>query len=330
MSEKAIVFQARNEVRLIEVDVPLPMHDEVQVRTIKSMISAGTERWILSDRFSRAGTPFPCIPGYQRVGVVEKVGKDVRDINIGDRVIATSGMSVPGIASNWGAHLSLGNTKSGEIYRIPDNVGDEDASGIVVVQVGYNAASRLLMKEKDWVVIYGDGIIGQCASQAARARGARTILVGRRTERLAIGGKHSADFVVNAAEGSVAKRVQEITKTAFVTGVLDTVQNEEAGQSYMPLLEPGYGQIVYCGHSTDRAWVDMALLQAHGFTCHFVSDWTRTRIEATLSLMNEGAIRLAPLITHRGNCEEAPLLYQMLIDNKEPFLGMTIDWSVKA
>jgi len=330
MKEQAIVFYARNDVRLSEIQVQDPEEDEVQVRTTASMISTGTERWILSDRFSRSGTPYPCVPGYQRTGIVEKIGRNVRQVQVGERVIATSGMSVAGTTAYWGGHLSLGNTKCGEIYRVPEYVGDDEAAGVVVAQVGCNAASRLDIRQGDWVVVYGDGLIGQCASQAARARGARTILVGRRAERLRIGGASSADFVVNASEGFVVERVREITGSALITAVLDTLQNEEVQKSYLPLLETGKGQIVYCGHSTDKAWADMTALQAHGLTCHFVSDWTRARIAATLALMNAGAIKLAPLVTHRMTSEEAPLLYRMLLENKEPFLGLMIDWSVKA
>ncbi|MFD0670993.1 zinc-binding dehydrogenase [Cohnella sp. GCM10027633] len=310
-----------------EVDIGDPKPDEVQVRTIASFISTGTERWILTDRFSPSGTPYPCVPGYQRVGVVTKVGADIEDVRIGERVIATSGSWSEDPVPYWGAHLATANTARGEIYRVSGNVGNADAAGVVVAQVGYNAASRVTMDEGDWVVVYGDGLIGQCASQAARARGARTILVGRRPERLAIGAAHSADYAVDVRAGDPLRQVMKITGGDRVTAVLDTLQQESVQLEYVPMLRRDEGQIVYCGHTLSTAWADMSLLQVEGLTCHYVSNWTRERLEATIALMEQGAISLAPLVTHRGTAEEAPDMYRMLLDNTEPYLGILIDWS---
>lgn len=327
MRAAAVLFHERNDANLGEIEIGEPGPEEVQVRTIASFVSTGTERWILTDRFSPSGTPYPCVPGYQRVGIVTKVGADIRDLQAGERVIATSGQWHGSISPYWGAHLEAANTHRSEIYRVPPAVEDADAAGAVVAQVGYNAASRIALSGQDWIVIYGDGIIGHCAAQAARARGARTILVGRRQQRLALGAAFSADHIVDAGAGHVLQQVMELTKGQPVTAILDTLQQEAIQREYMPMLRPGAGQIVYCGHTTDKAWADMTLLQAQGLTCHYVSDWTRERIESTIALMSAGALKIAPLITHRGTAEEAPGFYRMLLDNREPFLGILIDWS---
>jgi len=323
----ALLFYGPGDVGLGTIEIGDPGEEEVQVHTIASFVSTGTERWILSNRFSATGTPYPCVPGYQRVGVVVKAGVNVHDVHVGERVIATSGAWNRGANFYWGAHLALGNTHRAEIYVVPNRVGNDEAAGVVVAQVGYNAASRVAMSGDDWIVVYGDGIIGQCASQAARARGARTILIGRRPDRLALGAKISADFVLDANAGSLHSQVMTITGGCKATAVIDTLQREAIQKEYVPMLQLGKGQIVYCGHTLDKAWADMSLLQVHGLTCHFVSDWTRDRIEATIALMDKGDLKLAPLVTHRATASEAPGLYRMLLDNKEPFLGLLIDWS---
>ncbi|MBM7564099.1 zinc-binding dehydrogenase [Paenibacillus sacheonensis] len=325
----AVLFYGRHDARLGSIEIGDPGPDEVQVRTSASLISTGTERWILTDRFSASGTPYPCVPGYQRVGIVTKTGSNVRDVRIGERVIATSGSWTGGSIPYWGAHLALANTSRSEIYPVADSLSNEDAAGIVVAQVGYNAASRVSLGGDDWIVVYGDGLIGQCAAQAARARGAKTILVGRRRERLELGAIYSADHVIDSSAGDLSGQVKEITGGRHATAVLDTLQQRELQLEYVPLLEQGAGQIVYCGHAIGDAWADMSLLQACGLTCHFVSDWTRERNEAALSLLTEGSMRLAPLVTHRGTAAEAPGFYRMLLDKKEPFLGILIDWSLE-
>jgi threonine dehydrogenase-like Zn-dependent dehydrogenase len=85
-------------------------------------------------------------------------------------------------------------------FRLASAISDTDASGAVVAQVGYNAASRAMFDVGDWVLVYGNSLIGQCAAQAARARGTRVILVGHHTQRLALARQFSADAVINNRE----------------------------------------------------------------------------------------------------------------------------------
>jgi 2-desacetyl-2-hydroxyethyl bacteriochlorophyllide A dehydrogenase len=322
---QAIVFTAVNQVAVRTITVPDPGPDEVQVRTLFSTISGGTEGWILQNLFTWRPTDYPCIPGYQRVGIIEAVGSDVQGWQVGQRVVATRSEH-PGITALSGAHAALGNTPVSEIYAVPDGVDDVDASGTVVAQVGYNAASRAVMQPGDWAVVYGDGLIGQSAAQAIRARGARVILVGHRAERLKRAAAHSADVVINSRHERVVETVHRHTGDQPVTVVLDSVQHESAQREYTPLLERGVGQIVYCGFTPGTTWADMALLQQREFTTHFVSGWTRARMEATLRLFAEGKLRLRPLVTHLVPYTQGPDMYQGHLHKSGDFLGMTLDW----
>ncbi len=326
-STPAIVFDAQNQVSLQSLKLPDPRPDEVLIQTRYSCISGGTEGWILQGQFSWSPLPFPCVPGYQRVGVVEQLGSSVTDWHIGDRVMATLGHWEGPVQPFQGAHVARAATQVGELYRIPEGVSDLNACGTVVAQVGYNAASRPVLEPGDWVVVYGDGLIGQFAAQSARARGARVVLIGRRPERLELALKHSADAVVNARSEEVIPAVRALIGANHATAVLDTVQSEAVGREYVELLEFRRGQIVYCGFTPGKAWADMGLLQQRELTAHFVSGWSRERMEATLALMAQGKLDLEPLITHLEPPEKAPELYRMNAEKSGPFLGMVLDWT---
>ena len=323
---EAAVFVDVGKAAFERIDVSDPGSGQVQVRTRFSTISAGTEGWILHDRFTWTPTRYPCVPGYQRVGTVEAVGPRVGGWSVGDRVMATRSDWPGTLAARSGAHAAVGNTLASELFALPGEVGDVDASGLVVAQVGYNAASRAVIEPGYPVVVYGDGLIGQCAAQAARARGARVILVGHRAERLELAEAHSADAVVNGHDQEVVETVRRATGREHVTAVLDSVQSEEAQRQYMPLLARAEGQIVYCGFTPGTVWADMALLQQRELTAHFVSGWTRPRMVATLDLMARGQLRLEPLITHLVPASRAPEMYRMIAAKAEPFLGITLDW----
>ena len=296
------------------------------VPTIR-LISAGTEGWILQNKFTWQPTRYPCIPGYQRVGVIEKVGADVTDWQVGQRVVATRSTWTGAINAQSGSHAALGNTPATEIYAVPTSADDRDAAGTVVAQVGYNAASRAIIEPGDWVVVYGDGLIGQSAAQAIRARGAQVIVVGHRDERLQLAADHSADVVINSYHTDVVAAVRDHTGSETVPVILDSVQQEAAQVEYMPLMERSVGQIVYCGFTPGTTWADMGLLQRYEVTTHFISGWTRPRMEATLDAFATGAMALHPLVSHQVPYRQGPDLYRQHLDKSVPFLGMVLDWS---
>ena len=323
---QAIVFADVDTVHLQAIEMTNPGPNEVQIRTTYSTISAGTEGWMLHGLFTWGTTSFPYVPGYQRVGTITALGPGVEGWQIGDCVAACSSQWSGPIPPFSGSHCAYANSPIGDIYALPDGVDEVDASGVVVAQVGYNAASRPLLQKGDWVLVYGDGIIGQCAAQAARAREARVILVGHRQDRLALAKMHSADVVVDARTEQVADVVLQHTHGKPVTAVLDTIQREDAQRQYLPLLEREHGQIVYSGFTPTPTWADMALLQQQELTTYFVSGWTRPRIEATLALMRTGQMRVRPLVTHLVPFTEGPQMYQMIGKKSSSFLGIVLNW----
>jgi 2-desacetyl-2-hydroxyethyl bacteriochlorophyllide A dehydrogenase len=327
LKSPAIVFTKPNQTEVQSVDMPDPGEGEVQVRTLYSTISPGTEGWLLQDLFTWQKTLYPGVPGYQRVGVITKLGKGVTGWRAGDKVFATVGCWQGPVPPMWGAHLALGNTRASEIYRIPEGVSDVDAASAIVAQVGYNAAYRPTLQPGDWVVVYGDGIIGQSASQAARSRQAKVILVGHRNERLALAKKFSADHVISNREQPVSDTAKALTGGEPVKIVLDSVQNEAAQKEYEGLLPHGSGQIVYCGFTPGTGWANMAALQMRELTTHFISGWNRGRTESTLDLLAQGRMNMKGLITHQVPYQRGPEMYDMILRKSEPFMGITLDWT---
>ena len=85
-----MVFTGPNRVAYQAVACPDPGPSDVLVRITHSWISNGTEGSYLRGERSdgdtpfRAGDPlpFPVVAGYQKVGVVERVGEEVNDLVI--------------------------------------------------------------------------------------------------------------------------------------------------------------------------------------------------------------------------------------------------------
>src|SRR3954466_15948240 len=85
---KAVVFHGIGDIRLDDVPEPkIQAPTDAIVRLTASAI-CGTDLHMIRGTFSgmKPGT----ILGHEGVGVVEEVGRDVRNLNVGDRVVICS------------------------------------------------------------------------------------------------------------------------------------------------------------------------------------------------------------------------------------------------
>jgi len=66
---EAVIFNGNGTATLGMVELPPLDPDDVLIETTVSVVSAGTEEWVLSDRFHWGGPlTYPLVPGYQKVG----------------------------------------------------------------------------------------------------------------------------------------------------------------------------------------------------------------------------------------------------------------------
>lgn len=321
----ALIATAPGSTIIADVSVPLPGPGEIQVRATVSAASPGTDGWVVADRFTWMPTVYPCVPGYQRAGVVTAIGAGVSGWRIGERAVATIGAFAGCMRAQWGGHAALANGPAEHVWRIPDGVDDLDAAHLVVAQVGWNAAARAPIAPGERVLVMGDGMIGQCAAQAARARGARVIVAGRRARRLDIARSLGAEHAIDARSGDLAAAVRAAAGGP-VAAVIDTVQGIAAQRQWIDCLEPRRGAVVYSGFTPDPAWADMGVLQQRELTAHFVSGWTRERMDATLAAIAAGALRPGALVTHRVAAAQAPELFRRIAAKDPEILGAAFEW----
>ena len=257
-------------------------------------------------------------------------GARVTGVAPGNRVFMPRGKVTGDVHAHWGGHIALGQDVQDDVLIIPDGVGDLDAANLVVAQVGYNAASRPRLVGGETAAVFYDGMIGQMAAQALRARGAHVIICGRRAIRLDLALRYSADAVVNLREQDARAALHALAPDG-VDVVVDTT-NDPDMPLYLDVLRERDGQIVlsgsyYTNYAEGRGLtVDTDALQKREIALLTNQGWTRARLQATLDLMAQGRMRVTPLITHQVSYREAPEAWQ-LIDNRDPgVLGVAFHW----
>lgn len=328
----AVIFASEGVVTTGPIELPPLGDDDILIETSASVISAGTEGWVLHNRMGWAGaSPYPLVPGYQRVGIVRATGDQVIGFAPGDRVFMPRGKVAGSVQAMWGGHSAIGQDVPDDVLTIPDAVNDLDAANLVVAQVGYNAASRPRLTGGETAAVFYDGLIGQMAAQALRARGARVILCGHRPRRLDLALRYSADAVVNTREQDVRVALRDLAP-AGVDVVVDTTNGPDM-QLYLDVLRARDGQIVlsgsyYTAYAEGKGLVvDADALQKREIALLTNQGWTRARLQATLDLMAAQRIRVAPLITHQFSYRDAAQAWRMIEARDPDVLGVAFTWS---
>ncbi len=328
-----MVFEDRNQVVFREIEVPDPTDVDVVVRTGFSWISNGTESSYLRGERSNGESPycaggppvFPRVPGYQKTGTVAWVGSQVEGLRRGDWVFVASSRVNYGITAA-GGHVSPAVAATDSIWKLPENVDPEAASGLVLTQVGYNCGARPPVDPGDLGVVIGDGLVGQWAAQTLALRGARVAMIGRHSFRLGLLQIEGA-LAINENESDLAEALSHITSESpdGVAILVDTVGDIRAVNETLPLMKHD-GHIVSAGFYGTEGMIDIQKLRRGEQTLHCPSGWSRPRMDRTLQHIARGELETKSLITHRFPAREARAAWDLIVNGRETSLGIVLEW----
>jgi len=329
MKANAVVFRGPNEVSFEAVNCPDPSDDQVVVKVTQSWISNGTEgSYLRGERIEgdtpwRPGDPlpFPIVAGYQKVGIVDWVGSNVSNLQVGDSVFVTIS-DVEGMFETWGGHISPSVSNRNEVYKLPPGLDPVAYSGLVLAQVGFNCGDRPRLEPGDGAVVVGDGMVGQWAAQTLANRGAEVVLVGRHEDRL----KHfTKGQTLLEEQGNWVESI----KDRFPNGVqvaVDTVGSVDVMNQFFDIMRT-FGHLVSAGfYGTDDS-IALQPLRYKELSIDLVSGWTNERMARTLDEVANGNLDTLSLITHRFPVTRAAEAWDLIESKKEPVLGVVLDWT---
>lgn len=326
-----VLFPATRTVTIEEIEIPDPGPNEVRVRTTKTLISAGSERNVFEIERTE-----PRVPGYLSTAVVEAVGPGVSGWAPGDRVMTSIGHQGAGLIKLDGSETS----RSGGLTRIPDAVSDADSTFVGLGTVGLHAMRRAGTQVGDSVAVFGQGVVGQMITQVARAAGAYPVIavdiMDERLEKSAISGasdtvnSSTADpvqAILDVTEGEGARVVFMVTRTPII--LPDCMRAAAPGGTVsMSGSPPGTVEI---GLQEELLRKELSIIGTH--TGLYPSEpyhmfhWTyENNRKCLLGLMERGDIKVDHLITHQVPYTEIPVMYEMITQGPQGWLGIVLEW----
>lgn len=215
MKMKAVLFYAPGDIRYEEVNIPELKSGEVLVK-IDTALTCGTDVKTYKRGHPVLIKSVPSGFGHEFSGVIEKVGSNVLDFSVGQRVVAANSAPCDNCfycrinKPNLCEHLEFLNGAYAEyivvpekivkhnLLTIPDNVSFQEAALTEPLSVVMHGIDRSCIKKGMTVGVLGIGPIGQMFVKLAKLKGARVIAMGRNPLKLKLANEFGgADEVIN-------------------------------------------------------------------------------------------------------------------------------------
>jgi NADPH:quinone reductase-like Zn-dependent oxidoreductase len=216
-----------DHLRLTEAPDPVAKENEVVMQIHYAALNPA-DRMMAERRY-----PYPVYPpppfvlGRDGVGTVIKVGKGVKDVQVGDkRVLLRSQVGL----MRWGMFAEQTSMPASALAELPAGWTEEQSAGASVV---YLSAYRALtmwepLKPNSVVLITGaSGGVGVATVQLATAMGHRVVALSRSDEKQQRLKQLGATFTVNPEDPQWPERVKETLGSGGVNLAVDTIGGKQ-------------------------------------------------------------------------------------------------------
>jgi predicted dehydrogenase len=358
------------EMKIEEVPAPSARFGGVVVRTVRSLVSAGTEKIMVDiarksllakararpdlvrkvlanarkqgvlNTFrkvqTRLDTPIPL--GYSSAGVVVEVGEGVHEYRVGDRVACAG--------TRYASHADYNYVPRNLLAKVPDGLSMEAAAFSTVAAIALQGVRQAEPTLGERVAVLGLGLIGQLSAQMLRANGCRVLGFDPNPARAKLARELGAHSAVSEDLEGAAERFSD---GQGIDAVIVAASSPDSG----PLGQAGAisrlrGRVVVVGMigmEVDRDLyyrkeLDLRMSMSYGpgrYDPDFEERgfdypiahvrWTEQRnLMAVLDLIESGALRVEPLITHRFGIDDALAAYDLITASKEPYLAVLLEY----
>ena len=261
---KAAIFKGKGSIAV--EDRPKPTLTEPTDAVVRVVLACvcGSDLW-----FYRGVSDLPHGGvGHEFIGVVDRVGSDVRDVRPGDFVISPFSWS-DGTCRNCqhGFHTACvhggffgqggeGEGGQAEYVRVPQadgtlvnvpgtDLSDETMASLLaltdVMSTGYHAAVSAGVKQGDTVAVVGDGAVGLSGVLASKLLGAERIIVLGSTheDRHRLAREWGATDIIDVRGQEAVDQLKQLTDGVGADAVLECVGTKASSDTAFAIAAAG-------------------------------------------------------------------------------------------
>ena len=334
MKMNAVLYYEPGVIKYEEVEINELKADEVLVK-VKAALTCGTDVKTFKRGHPVLIKKVPSGFGHEFSGVVEKVGVDIKDFKVGDRVVAAN--TAPCMECYYcrlgeyslcedllflnGAYAEYikipARIVKHNLIKIPEGVSFEEAAFTEPLANVIHGAEKTEIKAGDTVGIVGLGPIGLLFVRVAKIMGARVIAIGRNPFKLQLAKDFGgADEIVNLNETSNPESyIKSLTREQKgLDVVIEAVGLPEIWEQVVNLTRKG-GKVHFFGGCKSGTTVNFDTRRIHYDALKIISVFHHTPeyIRKALQMITDKKLDVKKLITHElsiSELEEAIKLHE--------------------
>ncbi|MFO7991083.1 MAG: zinc-dependent dehydrogenase [Thermoplasmata archaeon] len=330
---KVAVYHSNRDIRIEERRVPEISSKELLVKVMASGIcGSDVMEWY---RIQKA----PRILGHEIAGVIEEVGDEVNEYDVGDRVFISHHVPCGECRYCERGHTSVCDTlrstnfypggfaeylKVPEInvekgtYPIPDEVSYEQGVFIEPLACVIRGQDFADIGKGDEVLVIGSGISGLLHVQLAKAKGAeRVTAVDINEFRLKKAEEVGADESFHA-DHATKRKIKEANDGYLPNKVIVATAAKPAIRSAFELVDRG-GRILLFAPTEPEETINLPLWNVWKDEVSIVTSYAagEKEINEAIELIADGSVKVEPMITHVLPLDEAEKGFKLVDEAKE-------------
>jgi len=298
---------------------------------------------VYKEAMNRLDEPVPL--GYSSAGIVREVGAGISGYKPGDRVAV--------MGAGFASHAEVVWAPENLCAPIPEGVDFEAAAFGMLGCIALNGVREAQLTLGEKAVVIGLGLLGLLTVQFLTAQGCKVIGVDldRRKCKLAL--ELGADLTLVPDQDNVEEIVANFTGGLGADAVLivsaskdnrplllaEAVARERARLVLVGVADLGLTrktfwekELIFSVSKAAGPGSLEPLYEAKGYDYPIgYVRWTERRnLLAFLDLLAQGKVKVTPLITHRFPIQEALQAYDLILKNREPYIGVLLTYPEAA
>jgi 2-desacetyl-2-hydroxyethyl bacteriochlorophyllide A dehydrogenase len=333
------IMTSPGKIELHDVPSPSPGKGEVLIR-IQRIGVCGSDVHVWHGKHPY--TSYPVVQGHEFSAVVENIGKNVRGIQVGIKVTATTqvvcgecnpckrgdyhicdtlkvqGFQVPGVAQDFFV------TKAEQLVPLPDSFSFEQGALVEPISVAVHGVARVNNIVGKNVVVFGAGPIGNLVGQVAQAEGAYVLITDISDYRLEIAQKCRLKNTFNSKNKSLKDEVNNVFGKKGFDVAFECVGTEATMTDTIENIQKG-GTIVVVGVFAMKSRINLGFVQDRelilmGTLMYKFEDYIRS-----VELIDSGKVLTEPLFSKHFPFNQYADAYRYIDQKRNNTMKVFID-----
>ena len=328
---KALVLKEYKKFSYEDVPEPQVGPDDVLIR-VKACGICGSDIHGIDGSTGRRIPPI--IMGHEAAGVIERLGANVTEWKVGERVTFDSTIvlrqdfysqkgvfnlsdhrRVLGVSCDeyrqHGAFAEYVAVPQSILYHLHDDMSFERAAMIEPVSVAFHAVNLIPSEINDSALVVGCGIIGLFVVQALRIKGCgKIIAVDLDQSRLDMAKKFGADHVIKANEPDIVEQIRKLTHGRGTDMAIEVVGIEPTINLAINGVRKG-GKISLVGNFAETVGIPLRVIVTRQLTI-IGSCASAGEYPACIDMIASGRVKVDEMMSAVIPLTEAPSWFERL------------------